>query len=138
MILLNEMEKNLGTLKLINLETFLKLLSPFAPHLSEELWQQLQTTMPTDRQANYKLQTFKNIHLESWPKYNSKFIVEKQFELIIQINGKIRDKISAEMGITQKEAENLALNQEKIKNAVADRKIRKIIFVPNKLINIVI
>ncbi len=138
MILLNEMEKNLGTLKLINLETFLKLLSPFAPHLSEELWQQLQTTMPTDRQANYKLQTFKNIHLESWPKYNSKLIVEKQFELIIQINGKIRDKISAEMGITQKEAENLALNQEKIKNAVADRKIRKIIFVPNKLINIVI
>ena len=57
---------------------------------------------------------------------------------MIQINGKIRDKVSVEMGIAQKEAEEIVLKLEKIKKLVADRKIKKIIYVPNRLINIVI
>ena len=101
------------------------LLSPFAPYLSEELWRNI-------------LGNKKSIHLESWPKYDLKLIIEEQFELVIQINGKIRDKIVVKINIVQKEAENLALNQEKVKNAIAGNKIKKIIFVPNKLINIVI
>jgi leucyl-tRNA synthetase len=124
MILFNEMEKQ-SQLSIVNCQLFLKLLAPFAPYLSEEIWRNI-------------LKNKKSIYLESWPKYNSKLIIEKQFELIIQINGKIRDKILMEIGISQKEAENLALNQEKIKNAIGGNKIRKIIFVPNKLINIVI
>ena len=129
MILFNEMEKQIKENKELgikNYEEFLKLLAPFAPHLTEELYQ------------SFKSSKFKSIHLEFWPKYDLKLIIEEQFELVIQINGKVRDKISAEIGISQKEAENFALNQEKIKNAVAGVKIRKIIFVPNKLINIVI
>ena len=103
---------------------FLIILSPFAPFVAEELWE--------------KLGNKKSIHLESWPKYNQKLIKEEKFELVIQINGKIRDKVSVEMGIAQKEAEEIVLKLEKIKKLVADRKIKKIIYVPNRLINIVI
>ncbi len=130
MILFNEIEKQ-PSLEIGNWKLIIKLLAPFAPHLAEELWQQLQTT-------NYKLQTFKSIHIEQWPKYNLKLIIEEQFELIIQINGKFKDKVAAKIGIVQKEAEELILKREKIKNAVSGQKIKKIIFVPNKLINFVI
>ena len=130
MILFNEVEKQ-PSLKIENWKLMIKLLAPFAPHLAEELWQ-------TIKLKSLKAEKLKSIHLESWPKYNPKLIVEEQFELIIQINGKIRDKISAKIGIFQKEAENIALNQEKVKNAIVGNKIKKIIFVPNKLINIVI
>jgi len=105
-------------------EDFIKLLAPFAPYLSEELWEKL----------GHKT----SIHKEKWPKYDPKLLREEKFELVIQINGKVRDKISAPMDISKKEAEKLALSQEKIKIWLKDKKVEKIIFVPNKLINIVI
>ena len=58
--------------------------------------------------------------------------------MIVQVNGKVRDRVSAPSGISQKEAENIALSSEKIKKLIAGLKIKKIIFVPNRLINIVI
>ncbi len=125
MILFNDIEKNLQTYKLTNLQTFLKLLAPFAPHLTEEIWRNV-------------LGNKKSIHLESWPKYNPKLIEEEKFEMIVQVNGKVRDRVSAPSGISQKEAENIALSSEKIKKLIAGLKIKKIIFVPNRLINIVI
>ncbi|MBI5306246.1 leucine--tRNA ligase [Candidatus Wolfebacteria bacterium] len=126
MILLNEMEQQKNNeSRIMNYETFLKLLSPFAPHLSEEIWRVI-------------LKNKKSIHLEPWPKYNPKLIIEEQFELIIQINGKFRDKIIAPIGVSKKEAENIALGQKKIKSEINGQKIKKIIFVPNKLINFVI
>ena len=124
MILFNEMEKT-PQLPITKYQVLLKLLAPFAPHLIEEIWRNI-------------LGNKKSIHLESWPKYNQKLIKEEKFELVIQINGKIRDKVSVEMGIAQKEAEEIVLKLEKIKKLVADRKIKKIIYVPNRLINIVI
>ena len=124
MILFNEMEKNFEILKFSNFEIFLKLLSPFAPYLTEDLWRQL---------GNKKL-----IHQEKWPIYDPKLIKEEKFELIIQINGKMREKISVDCGVSQKEAEKLVLEQEKVKNILGDRRIKKIIFVPDRLINIVI
>ena len=124
MILFNEMEKNFEILKFSNFEIFLKLLSPFAPYLTEDLWRQL---------GNKKL-----IHREKWPIYDPKLIKEEKFELIIQINGKMREKISVDCGVSQKEAEKLVLEQEKVKNILGDRRIKKIIFVPDRLINIVI
>ena len=105
-------------------EKFLIILAPFAPHASEELWHLL----------GHK----KSIHLEKWPEYDPKLINEENFELIIQINGKVRDKISVSMGLSQKEAENIAFASEKVKMWLKEGKIRKIIFVPNKLVNIVI
>ncbi len=127
MVLLRDLEEkcSVGQFK-----TFLKLLAPFAPFLTEEIWSDLVSDSDNGRS--------KSIHMQSWPKYNPKLIIEEQFELVIQINGKIKDKILAEIGVSQKKAENLALNQEKIKSAISGQKIRKIIFVPNKLINIVL
>ena len=124
MILFNEMEKT-PQLPITKYQVLLKLLAPFAPHLIEEIWRNI-------------LGNKKSIHLESWPKYNQKLIKEEKFELVIQINGKVRDKVSVKAGIAQKEAEEIVLKLEKIKKLVADRKIKKIIYVPNRLINIVI
>jgi len=106
------------------LEDFLRLLAPLAPFLTEELWHQI----------GHKT----SVHKEKWPKYNEKMLVEKEFELIIQINGKIRDKIKAVINISQGEAEKIAINREKIKQILSDKHPKKIIYVPNRLINIVI
>ncbi|MEK7657958.1 MAG: leucine--tRNA ligase [Patescibacteria group bacterium] len=123
MILLNEMEKQ-NQLSIINCQLFLKLLAPFAPHLAEELWHQFGEK--------------KSIFLQQWPKYNPKLIKKEQFDLIIQINGKMRDKITVSSGISQKETEELVKGREKIKNYLVGKKIVKIIFVQDKLINIVV
>ena len=130
MILLNEMEKNESRLSIANCQLLVKLLSPFAPHLTEELYQQFT--------KNSKSKKFKSIFQELWPKYDKNLIIEEEFELIIQINGKMRDKILISKGISQKEAEKTILSREKIKNLVADKKIKKVIFVPDRLINIVL
>ncbi len=105
-------------------ETFLKLLSPFAPHLAEELWS--------------KLGNKKSIHLESWPKYNPKLIKEEEHDLIIQIDGRLRDRIRISKGLERAEIEKLALTRDIVKKYIKGKKIRKIIFVPNRLINIVL
>ncbi|MEK6896977.1 MAG: class I tRNA ligase family protein, partial [Nanoarchaeota archaeon] len=107
-----------------DLADFLKILSPFAPHLAEELW---------------SLAGFSgSCCIQKWPKYDEKLIKEEKVLLIVQVNGKVRDKITANSGLSQKEAEKSALKSEKIKILVGKNKIAKIIFVPNKLINIVI
>lgn len=107
-----------------DLEIFLILLSPFAPHVAEELW--------------YKLENKKSIFLQKWPEYNQKLIIQEKFNLIIQINGKFRDKIEVKKNISQKEIEKLALNQEKIQKYLETKKIKKIIYIKNKLVNIVV
>ena len=75
---------------------------------------------------------------QKWPKYDEKLIEEKNIILIVQINGKVRDKLEVKSGITQKSAEKSALESEKIKALLGGNPIKKIVFVPNKLINIVI
>jgi len=107
-----------------DLSDFLKILSPLAPHLAEELWSQTG---------------LKGFCCEQkWPKYDEKLIKEKNILLIVQVNGKVRDKIEAKSGISQKDAEKLVLKSEKIKKLVGKNKVLKIVFVPDKLINIVI
>ncbi len=104
-------------------KNFLKILSPFAPHLSEELW---------------SLAGFKRLCCQQkWPKYKPKLVEEKMITLVVQINGKVRDKIETEADISQREAEGLALKSEKVKKWIKDKKIKKTIFVPGKLINLV-
>jgi len=149
MILFNEMEKSSQSFNTSIFQSFIKLLAPFAPFITEELWQQLHGLTQTTHRLTQKKSprqsvlsphksVFSSIHLESWPKYDPKLIQEEQFELVIQINGKVRDKISAKINISQKQAEALALSQEKIKIWLKDKNVRKIIFVANRLINIVI
>lgn len=113
-----------GNLDKSTLEDFLKILSPFAPHLAEELW---------------SAAGFKGLCCnQKWPKYNAKIIEEEKIMLIAQINGKVRDKIEVNADITQKEAEKTVLKSEKIKQWLKNKKVKKTIFVPGRLINFVV
>jgi len=105
-------------------ENFLKILAPFTPHICEEIWANL----------GHKTSIFK----ESWPKYDEKLIKKETIELVIQINGKVRDKIEVSAEISKEEAEKLALASEKIKTWLKNQKPKVVIFVKGKLINIVI
>ncbi len=124
MILFNKTEKNIGQLSIVNCQLFLKLLAPFAPHITEELWHQL----------GHKT----SIHLEQWPKYDPKLIKEEEIELIIQVNGKFRDRIKTSADIDEEEAKKLALQSAKIKAFVQNKEIKKVIFVKGRLVNIVV
>jgi len=126
MILLNEFEANADSVSSEDLKIFLKILAPFAPHISEELWQDLN-----------KNKKFHSIHQEKWPPYDEKLIKEETFELVVQVNGKVRGRVTAPLGITESEAKNKALEIEGVKQYLKTEP-RKIIFVPNKLINFVI
>lgn len=121
MILWNELKNQ--SLARDTAETFLKLLSPLAPHFSEELWKALGNK--------------KSIHLETWPEYNLKLIETEAYELIIQINGKMRDKVRVSKKMERPEIKKMVLSREIVKKYTLNRKIKKIIFIPDKLINIV-
>ena len=106
------------------IEKLLILFSPFAPHISEELW--------------HKLGHKESICKEKWPKYDAKLVKDETITLIVQINGRVRDKVEVGADISEEEAKELAISQEKIKNWIEGKEIKKVIFVPGKLINIVI
>ncbi len=106
------------------LEKFLLILSPFAPHMTEELWTKL----------GHKESIFK----ESWPKYDESKIKDEEVELVVQINGKIRAKLKLPTGTTEAEAIATAKNDENVKKYLDGVEIKKTIFVQNKLISFVI
>jgi len=122
MIFVNEVQKE-GISK-EDFEKFLIILAPFAPHLVEELWEQLGNK--------------ESIFLQSWPKYDKKLIKDDVVQLVIQVNGKMRDSIETSVDISENEAKEKALASEKIKKWTEDKEIIKMIFVKNKLINIVV
>jgi len=129
MILVNELQnRNYG---IWHLKTLLLLLAPFTPHISEELWQQYFVKTLT-----FSLQT--SILQYPWPKYDPKLVKEETITLVIQVNGKVRDKIEVETDISEEKAKELALSREKIKKWIKGKEIKKVIFVPGKLINIVV
>lgn len=103
---------------------FAKILFPFAPHLAQEMWEKTGGKTLLDK--------------EQWPEWNESLTREEVFDLIIQINGKTRGKVKAKYGISEDDAKNLALNNEKVKKYLNDKNIKHIVFVKNKLINIVV
>ena len=104
--------------------SLLKLLAPFAPHITEELWSEVIGCG--------------SVHKQVWPKFDEKAVVLDEVEVVLQINGKVRDKIVVPAGLNAKELEEKALEQQKVKDAVADKNIVKVICVPNKLVNVVV
>ena len=122
MILFNAMEKK--DVSKNDAETFLKLLAPFAPHFAEELWSSIGNK--------------KSIHLKVWPEYDPKLIEVGGYELIIQINGKVRDKVEISKWLERPEIEKIVLSREIVKKYIRVSAVKKIIFVPNRLINIVV
>ena len=108
----------------IYLETLLKLLAPAAPHICEELWQRL----------GHQETIFK----EDWPKYNPDLIIEEEKELVIQVNGKVRDKIRIKINLPEEEIRKLVLSREKVKKYIQGKQIKKVIYVYGKLVNVVV
>lgn len=105
-------------------ETFLKLLAPFAPHLTEEVWQGL----------GYK----DSIHKQAWPQHDNSKLVEEMAIIAIQIMGKLRSTIQIKTGSSQEEVKQLALSDSNVQTHLANKEVIKEIFIPNKLINFVI
>jgi len=105
-------------------ENFVKILAPFCPHICEELW----------NKSGNKDSIFK----EKWPEYDKKLVKKDKFELVIQINGKVRSKAEVKIDISEDEAKKLALSDDKIKNWLKNKKPKKIIFIKGRLINIVL
>jgi leucyl-tRNA synthetase len=103
---------------------FIQILAPFAPHLSEEIWENLKQS--------------KSIFLSTWPAYDADKIKDETFNLIIQVNGKLRASLEVAAGISESDAFILASAQENVQKWLADKEIVKKIFVPGKLLNIVV
>ncbi|HEB10727.1 MAG TPA: leucine--tRNA ligase [Spirochaetales bacterium] len=105
-------------------EPFVLLLAPYAPHLAEELWQQLGHSSSVSK--------------EIYPEFNEALTVREVTTLVFQINGKIRARADVQTGLAEEAMEKIALEQPRIKELLTERKIVKIITVPDKLVNIVV
>ncbi len=123
MIFINHVSKE-GTMPKPAAEIFLKLLSPFAPHIAEELWEKIGHT--------------DSIGKEEWPKYVEALTIDDEIELVIQVNGKLRDKFNVSKDIPKEDAIAQAKELEKIQNFLEGKKVIKEIFVPGKLVNLVV
>ncbi len=129
MIFVNEItdfknKNNCSPLNKDSLKSFLQILSPFAPHLTEELWS--------------KQEENSSIFLSFWPKYREELLQDKMVNLVVQINGKLRATIETQSDINEEDAFSLVSQHEKVKSYLEGKSIIKKIFVPGKLINIVI
>lgn len=105
-------------------EILLLLLAPFAPHITEELWHYIGNTG--------------SIHLMPWPRYDKKALVEDEIEIVIQVNGKVRDKMNIDPQATDEDIKAAALNNAKVISMAKNKKVVKVIVVPKKLVNIVV
>lgn len=106
------------------LSTLLKLLAPFVPHITEELWNELFGGG--------------SVHATAWPSYDEAALLTKNVEIVVQVNGKVRDKITVAVGLTQNELEKIVLEEDKVKAYLDGKQIVKRIFVADKLMNFVV
>jgi len=124
MELVNEIYQNLNSDISSAVKTTVLLLSPFAPHLAEEIWQLLGN---------------KGSILDAgWPSYDKKFLEESSVTMVIQVNGKVRSKIEVPKGTPEEKLKDLVLADERLKTWLAGKAVKKFIIVPEKLINLVI
>jgi leucyl-tRNA synthetase len=133
---------------------FLIILAPFAPHIAEELWSQLSDArgeareeenfeaVPLDEAERGEARLLKfyddSIFNQQWPEYNPELVQDDLFEMPIQVNGKVRDKIQVPVDISEDEAKEKALTSEKIQKHIEGKEIKKVIFVKGRLISVVV
>ncbi len=120
---------NIEVIPLSAMRTFLILLNPFAPHITSELWQRLGAEFGDSRG---------DINRQSWPVYDERLLIEDEVEIVIQINGKLRDRTRVPIAATEEELKAVALGNPKVQNRIAGRAIRNVIVVPKRLVNIVV
>ncbi|MBC1431067.1 leucine--tRNA ligase [Listeria welshimeri] len=122
MIFINEAYKQ-DSIPKEYVEGFVQLLSPIAPHLAEELWEILGHT--------------ETISYVTWPTYDETKLVEDEVEIVLQVNGKVKSKITVAKSLGKEELEKIAQEDDKMKENLAGKTIRKVVVVPGKLVNIV-
>ncbi|HDP69471.1 MAG TPA: leucine--tRNA ligase [Actinobacteria bacterium] len=105
-------------------EKLLLLLAPFAPHIAEELWETMGK--------------IGSVHLGKWPTFDEKLAKAEEIALIVQINGKVRDKITVSADVSEEEMKKTALSSEKLKQFTEGKEIVKVVVVPKKLVNVVV
>jgi leucyl-tRNA synthetase len=106
------------------LETLILLLAPFVPHVASELWQELGHATGIDRLA--------------WPSYSSEALEEEQLLIVVQVNGKMRGKITVPADATQEGIERVALGDAKVASLLGGKKVQRLVYVPRRLVNIVL
>jgi leucyl-tRNA synthetase len=123
MIFVNSFSKQLVRPKSV-IEKFLLILAPFAPHIAEELWQRLGRS--------------DSLAYEPWPEYDEELIKEKEIELAVQVNGKIKDRIVVSANAGEEQIKRKALDCEKAITAMAGKDPRRVFVVKSRLVNIVV
>jgi leucyl-tRNA synthetase len=105
------------------LETYVLMLAPMAPHITEELWRALGHE--------------NSIHLEAWPKYDPELTRDEMVTVVVQVNGKVRERLQVEAGTAENAVRTMALGSEAVRKHLDGKPPKKIIYVPNKLVSIV-
>ncbi len=106
------------------LETMMQLLAPMAPHITEELWHLTGHTG--------------SIHVTEWPTYNEALVQDETFTLVLQVNGKVRERIEVPTTISEQEARALALSNARVASFIGESTVQKVIYVPGRLVNVVV
>ncbi|MDA8194768.1 MAG: leucine--tRNA ligase [Thermaerobacter sp.] len=106
------------------IETLVLLLAPLAPHLSQELWQRMGSGG--------------SVHAQAWPAFDDKWLTETEVEIVLQVNGKIRARITVPADVDEERMKQQALADERIQVLIADKIIRKVVAIPGRLVNVVV
>ena len=105
-------------------EAFLKLLSPFAPHIAEELWHELGNAG--------------SIFLEGWPQWDEALVKDDVISIMIQVNGKLRDRLDVAAGESEERVRETALASEKVKGYIGGREVKRVVVIKDRIVNIVV
>jgi len=119
---------NAPSVPVSTIRTFLILLSPFAPHIASELWGKMREKFAV---------TPADLTPQSWPEHDERVLVEDEVDIVVQVNGKVRDRFRAPLGANEEELKATALELPKMRELLAGKQIAKVVVVPNKLVNIV-
>jgi leucyl-tRNA synthetase len=105
-------------------DIYVRMMAPITPHIAEELWKRLGKPY--------------SVHTQDWPQVDAEAVKEEEFTLVIQINGKLRDKVDVAVGISKEDAQEIALQRENVQIFLEGKTPRQVIYVPGRLINIVL
>jgi len=119
---------NAPSVPVSTIRTFLILLSPFAPHIASELWEKMREKFAV---------TPADLTPQSWPEHDEIVLVEDEVDIVVQVNGKVRDRFRAPLGANEEELKATALELPKMRELLAGKQIAKVVVIPNKLVNIV-
>jgi len=119
---------NAPSVPVSTIRTFLILLSPFSPHIASELWEKMREKFAV---------TPADLTPQSWPEHDERVLVEDEVDIVVQVNGKVRDRFRAPLGANEEELKVTVLGLPKMRELLAGKQIAKVVVVPNKLVNIV-